>query len=152
MPSSVLVYRTRGARPASAAAFMQVNWRTGSFLSSIRIIIRNRNGDPCTTMRNTRSELRPLVILIISSIAFAPKASRSPRNTAALFSCGIISLHWVSDWETTIETDHDARPMVSTGLPGTEFARGHAPQGRNVLIGSRLVPLAMLRDLKGRKP
>ena len=92
IPSASLEYRTRGAKPASAAAFMQAKTRAGSFLSSIRVMIRKRYGDPRTTMRSTRSELRHRVILRISSIDLVPKASSRPRHTAALFSCGIMSL------------------------------------------------------------
>ena len=64
--------------------------RTGSFLSSTRVMIRKRYADPRTTMRNTRSELRLRGILRISSMYDdAPKAPLKPRATAALFSCGI---------------------------------------------------------------
>src|SRR6266850_3873436 len=82
-------------------------------------------------MRKTRSELRPLVTLRISSIAVAPKASCRPRNTAALFSCGIISLrcYWIGG--TTIETDDDADRWCPQGFwaqschcsPGKERAK-----------------------------
>ena len=40
------------------AAFMVANTRAGSLISSTRVIIRNRNGDPRTMMRKIRSELR----------------------------------------------------------------------------------------------
>src|ERR1041385_2590559 len=69
---------------------MQAKMRTVSFLSFIRVIIRKRYADPRTTMRNTRSELRPRAILRISSIQDdPPKAPLKPRDKAALFSCGI---------------------------------------------------------------
>jgi len=46
MPSSALQYRTRGAKPASAAAVMQAKIRAGSFVSLMRVMMRKRNGDP----------------------------------------------------------------------------------------------------------
>src|ERR1700722_4594170 len=45
--SSGLAYRTRGAKPAWAAACMQAKWRV---MSPGRVLIRNRYADPRTTM------------------------------------------------------------------------------------------------------
>src|SRR6266850_7859468 len=93
-------------------------------------------------MRKTRSELRPLVTLRISSIAVAPKASCRPRNTAALFSCGIISLrcYWIGG--TTIETDDDADRWCPQGFwaqschcsPGKERAKSVSDHMFHVIL------------------
>src|ERR1700733_6504534 len=53
-------------------------------------MIFNRYGDPRTMMRKTRDEVSPLVILEMSSNSVTPKASRRPRVTASVFSCGIM--------------------------------------------------------------
>ena len=63
-------------------------------------MIFNKNGDPRTVMRKTRDEVRPPVIMLMSSNAVTPNASLSPRVTAALFSAGIIES---SQWNVTHE-------------------------------------------------
>ena len=54
-----------------------------------RVLALLRSDDPRTMMRKTSDEVRPLVILEMSSHSVTPKASRRPRVTASLFSCGI---------------------------------------------------------------
>src|SRR5260370_24804698 len=96
-------------------------------------------------MRKSRSELRPLVILRISSIAVAPKASRRPRNTAALFSCGIISLrwYWIGGQQSKLMAPPDRwrlQGFWAQSLPRT-------PQ-RNVLIDLRFGSFAILLEVR----
>src|ERR1022692_3522461 len=53
-------------------------------------MIFNRYGDPRTMMRNTRDAVCPPVIREMSSNSVTAKASRRPRVTASLFSCGVM--------------------------------------------------------------
>src|SRR5262249_52497301 len=67
--------------------------------------IFNRNGDPRTTMRKTRDEVWPLVIMRMSSNSVTPNASRRAQVTAALFSCGIMKSSIGIGMESCVEND-----------------------------------------------
>src|SRR5579862_4328088 len=53
-------------------------------------MIFSKYGDPRTTMRQTRDEVCPFVILEMSSSSVTPNVARRPRITASLYSVGII--------------------------------------------------------------
>lgn len=71
--SCIFKYHIRGAILTFAAAFIQANWRVGSLIASVRVMIRSKYGFPFTTMQKTRADVSPAVIFLISSNSLTPK-------------------------------------------------------------------------------